>query len=448
MSETHKRPALDLLEPPPFKSAAFDTDRLERRWAADLLTERLHLFAGGCVLCLDAPWGEGKTFFVKNWQASLAQAGTATIYIDAFERDYVDDPFLVVAAAIRGHLKSQTSSGSAVAVHFTDSVKRVSLALLPTATKLLVNGIGTILGAPGVGGVVVDTLNAAADGAEMLAERVIEERLEELDRAQSSVDALKAALTAYVSTLDGPLVIIIDELDRCSPQFAVRLLERIKHYFEVPKIVFVLSAHKAQLEAAIGGVYGQIDAAAYLNKFIHVTFHLPKKEQEQYARMTDIYSIIHPVMTQMTSGDQSSRDSSEVLATFATDLGMSIRDAQRAMMSVVLSPASHKLIIITAYLSCLRVIRPSIYRALKLKQKSGHERSLELIDSLRQTRSEYALSVVRVIHKEFLEIVSNSEEDKQAKKHLDSLAWDFGSAGGSARLLQYCFAGLDLTRSS
>lgn len=447
VSVENKVNLLSLLDPPLFKSRAFDTDRLNRTWAATLLTERIRLLGGGCVLCLDAPWGEGKTFFVKNWQKMLEDSGTRTIYIDAFERDYVDAPFLVITAAIRGHLKLYEKDGEQAAERFSDAAKRVSLALLPTATKMLVSGIGAALGAPGIGGAVVDAVSGAAEGAEKLAERVIEERLEELERAEFSVANLKAALTHYVESLSNPLIVVIDELDRCSPQFAVRLLERIKHYFELPGIVFVLSAHKAQLQAAIAGVYGQIDAAAYLNKFIHVTFHLPKKEKERYTRSTDIYAVINPLMSKLDVAQQSGRDSSEVLASIATNLGMSIRDAQRAMLSVSLSPVSHKLIQITAYLSCLRVSRPAIYSALKSRQRVGHEMSLALIGSMTHGRHEPLFSILEYAHKHTLESLTDSAEDQKIKEWFERLSWDF-SVNKPADLLDYCFSGLDLTWAS
>ena len=65
------------------------------------------------------------------------------------------------------------------------------------------------------------------------------------------------------------LVIFVDELDRCRPTFAVQLLERIKHLFDIPKIVFVLSLDKKQMEASIKAVYGaEIDAAEYSTPFL------------------------------------------------------------------------------------------------------------------------------------------------------------------------------------
>ncbi|WP_292455784.1 P-loop NTPase fold protein [Methylibium sp.] len=54
----------------------------------------------------------------------------------------------------------------------------------------------------------------------------------------------------------GNLIVFIDELDRCRPTFAIELLERIKHLFDVPNIVFVLSIDKSQVEVSTSSVYG------------------------------------------------------------------------------------------------------------------------------------------------------------------------------------------------
>lgn len=61
----------------------------------------------------------------------------------------------------------------------------------------------------------------------------------------------------------------IDELDRCRPTFAIELLERIKHLFDIQNIVFVLSIDKEQLEASTAAAYGSaINAPEYLRRFI------------------------------------------------------------------------------------------------------------------------------------------------------------------------------------
>ena len=84
--------------------------------------------------------------------------------------------------------------------------------------------------------------------------------------------------------ITGPnLVIFVDELDRCRPTFAVQLLERIKHFFDIPNIVFVLSLDKKQIEACIKAVYGaEIDATEYLRRFFNLEFGIPHVDTESY----------------------------------------------------------------------------------------------------------------------------------------------------------------------
>ncbi|VEP17666.1 conserved hypothetical protein [Hyella patelloides LEGE 07179] len=52
------------------------------------------------VVALDAPWGEGKTTFIKMWQGMLKQERIESIYFDAFANDYQKEPFLAIAAEI------------------------------------------------------------------------------------------------------------------------------------------------------------------------------------------------------------------------------------------------------------------------------------------------------------------------------------------------------------
>jgi predicted KAP-like P-loop ATPase len=46
----------------------------------------------------------------------------------------------------------------------------------------------------------------------------------------------KAQLAEITKKEKKPLVFIVDELDRCKPEFAIRLIERIKHFFDIPKL--------------------------------------------------------------------------------------------------------------------------------------------------------------------------------------------------------------------
>ena len=72
------------------------------------------------------------------------------------------------------------------------------------------------------------------------------------------------------------LVIFIDELDRCRPSFALEMLERLKHYFDDDRIIFVVSINKEQLTHTISNYYGVgFDSTGYLNKFFDLEANLP-----------------------------------------------------------------------------------------------------------------------------------------------------------------------------
>lgn len=73
------------------------------------------------------------------------------------------------------------------------------------------------------------------------------------------------------------LVIFIDELDRCRPSFAIEMLERIKHYFDDDRIIFIVSVNRGQLIHSISKFYGtNFDSTGYLDKFFDRNVHLPE----------------------------------------------------------------------------------------------------------------------------------------------------------------------------
>ena len=80
-----------------------------------------------------------------------------------------------------------------------------------------------------------------------------------------------------------PLVVMIDELDRCRPSYAVELLEVAKHLFSVDQIVFVLAVNRSELAHSVKALYGDgFDAEGYLGRFFDVDFRLPEPDRESF----------------------------------------------------------------------------------------------------------------------------------------------------------------------
>ena len=71
-----------------------------------------------------------------------------------------------------------------------------------------------------------------------------------------------------------PLFVFVDELDRCRPDYAIELLEGIKHLFGVPGVYFVVATNTVQLGESVKAVYGSgFDGVRYLKEILRSTVH-------------------------------------------------------------------------------------------------------------------------------------------------------------------------------
>lgn len=256
----------------------FANDWLERKGFATQLTNIVeNNKRGEVVIGLSGQWGEGKTTFVKMWQQHMKNEGIACIYFDAFEYDYLEDMFLSLAIEIYNFAKEK---GLTTQEDYLNKSKNTYHLLRTMMAKTSPINLDASLQEK-IGGndnqtfdiskILKDSLNFASNKA-----------FEQALRQKEVFNDFKKSLSKIASESSKqelPLVIIIDELDRCKPSFAVEILEKIKHLFLVKDVIFVLSMHHEQLEESIKKVYGQnIDAHTYLQKFIDYPTRLPKAE--------------------------------------------------------------------------------------------------------------------------------------------------------------------------
>ena len=270
-----------------------DFENIETAWEGDLwdrerlgiqLTNYVDRLQCGAVLALDARWGEGKTWFVRHWAKHLTNTDHNVIYLDAFANDYLDDPFLVITSEIANILKQDKSTKNRVNKLIELSAS-VGTTLLPSLPKVALTLGLHLVGAGLLSGVLQQGYENAKDGIDALSdeagERIkesIQEKIAGHEAEKETLKEFKKHLANTVDKLGNPLVFIIDELDRCRPDFAIRLIERIKHFFDIPNIVFVLVMNKAQFSKFVSHNYGYDESLgeAYLEKFIDLEVRLPR----------------------------------------------------------------------------------------------------------------------------------------------------------------------------
>ena len=134
--------------------------------------------------------------------------------------------------------------------------------------------------------------DAAATIASHTIDTTVEALLKEQIEAEKNLETLKACLKELA--VDQPIILFIDELDRCRPDYAVDMLEVIKHVFDVENVKVVLVTNTKQLRAAINHRYGvEVDAQKYLDKFLKYSFALPDKVVARFEEERALVAVEH-----------------------------------------------------------------------------------------------------------------------------------------------------------
>jgi hypothetical protein len=355
-------------------SDGFGNDILKRQKFGDALSNLVTRSTDELVISLDGKWGEGKTTFVKMWQGLLKEKGIPSIYIDAFKNDYTEDAFISIASAITSYVdlnsaKAQESSD------FKDKAKKVGVRLLSWTAKIGIKAatLGIIKESD------IDALSeigdeVAADTSETIS-NLVKERLSSHSKETELIQSFRESLSDLPANLtdnsSGQLVIVIDELDRCRPSFALEVLEKIKHLFSVKNVVFLLVMNKLQLEEAIRSVYGaNIDAHTYLQKFINVETSIPKRVTDRYSNDIDLYIKKLLQLHEITTwGDD--HLIADCLTPLAQHFNLSLRQLEKVFtnLAIVYSTSEEnqlRLVPIIVFIAVVKVINPNLFGSLLL----------------------------------------------------------------------------------
>ena len=253
---------LTLSEPEVSSEQPWQDDELGREQIAVRLTNLIRNQTSPFVISIDGQWGTGKTFLLKRWQKDLERDQFRAIYYNAWEDDFCDDPLL----SIIGQLSEQFSKGK-----FKELAKQAGQIAVQLIKQNLIAVPSKLTG-----------IDLSVDMRKLEGRDLLEEYLNQ----RKTKDRLKEQLTqlsaAVASETQHPLVFIIDELDRCRPTFAIELLERVKHIFDVPNMVFIFGVNRDELCKSLQSVYGRIEADIYLRRFFDMEFRLPEANTRSF----------------------------------------------------------------------------------------------------------------------------------------------------------------------
>lgn len=227
-------------------------------------------------IAINGSWGSGKTFFIKQCKLMLDNAQNCsdsevkkaidtlcpdkdhlekiqrkpfrTVYYNAWEHDSDEDPIvsLIQCFATAGWSKTvrEVLLGS---VSIVKSIVKVT-------TQVDLSSL-------------TDFLKGKMD-------------------KQEDLEHLKKKFNDTLNKLapdNGKLIVFVDELDRCKPTYTIKLLERIKHYFNNPNVTFIFAVDLEQLQYTVNRYYGnEFDGYQYLDRFFDLVISLPDPDLDKY----------------------------------------------------------------------------------------------------------------------------------------------------------------------
>lgn len=236
------------------------------------------------VLALDDNWGNGKTTFVQMMHSQLTldeKDSLNVIYFDSFENDYITDPFISLTAQIYSMIERDSGVLQKFGKRFINASKKVGATILTGGMKIAISTASAGLVDSGTAGQIS---KAVIDKATDNAEAYIEKKIKSANEEKASIAYFKNLLEEIHTDSKKKTVFIIDELDRARPDYALDLLEKIKHLFSVEGVIFLLVMNRTQFERSIEQRYGRIDSRTYLNKFVNYWFTLPKIRVQEAAK--------------------------------------------------------------------------------------------------------------------------------------------------------------------
>lgn len=274
-----------------------ESDVLGRNCSIYNFLDLIYSINAKCTISIDGDWGTGKTFFVKQVEYIMNLLNNSSkenlepkiqglidkiknkleeknvntygnmraIYYNACEYDYFEEPLLTIIADIIKNNSNIKIDNPKVKKGLAEKIDSLLSSFKFGFSYQNQNG-NTL-------GVEVQKQKNAPQSS-VLEEIILDKKLEE---------NFKQLLEDLLVEKSNRLVIFIDELDRCNPKFAVKLLEKIKYYFNDERFVFVFSTNMNQLQHTIEKYYGyNFNGAYYLQKFFDYQLELPEINIEQY----------------------------------------------------------------------------------------------------------------------------------------------------------------------
>lgn len=353
------------------------------------------------VISLNSDWGNGKTTFLKMLYKHLASLKYNILYINAFEDDHVKDPLTNMLAKISNFIYENRDK------------QKVS-----DQVKILIKNMG-------IAAKNIFREAAKAPGYEDLWFFKDNDASDELYKLKSNFKI------EWKDEYKNETIIIIDELDRCKPTYAIEYLEFAKHIFDIHNVKFILSYNKEALINIIKNIYGNIDANQYLSKFHDIEIDLFAYEDK--SSLLDFENYINKLYSLHEIPENVKRLTSNIIISYISFFRPSLREISKIMryftffiMNIDYKESKFVNIYrgIAEYLCIMKVINNEEYNWFRMKSANIDDifKNNHLIEYIKKTFKKkdilYKFGMC-MPKRNLIQIVSEGEKEEQGIKSLE-----------------------------
>lgn len=270
------------------KVSTFQEDLLELQDFAKRLgmfVDTEHDFVeGSLVIALSSKFGSGKSTFLNMWQSALEEAEGAenkplVISLNAWEGDYNGDSLFSIVSALAEAVQRKGEA----ATPLLEAAKDFGWFMTSIGSQLASKFVG-------MDPVVAGKFSEKKKGERLGRIQGDTDAFSVYEGRKNAMESLKKAIEEMISSSSPRAIFLVDELDRCRPDYAISYLETIKHIFDIKGAVFILAIDRQQLENSAKTAFGlELDFEEYFRKFVHREVSLPPISDNGYRKLARKY---------------------------------------------------------------------------------------------------------------------------------------------------------------
>ena len=434
---THLRP--DSFEVP--ATNPYQHDTLDRQDFANSLSRLIQFGTGSGVIAIDGGWGSGKTSFVQMWAQDARQRGHVVALINAWDGDYQGSALKFIATRLAAELKQAFPVKNwfkRVWDWISQHRKRIPK-MIETGTNLVARLDGGAISIP---------LRLVAEllGSLDSVTGDIQKDAELLERIRADLRATSRGIYEGSISESGQngeskrLIIVIDELDRCRPDYAVQFMETIKHVFQVDHVTFVVAVNMEQLQHTVKGLYGNdFDGQGYLERFFDFRLTLPVGSRREFVEKAVEQARLAQFFGGEIPGDPASMNitASSLLIYVFTHSLISLREIQKVLkhIQVMLFFDSARLgedVLSAVTLAALRAIEPRSYNAIESGMRGRRDALTRLASALGKSslgREYEAMFLKDIVHSSCMAVEAEYKSGEKSRRETPPNQFDGSHEG-------------------